>query len=352
MLEALGEANFAALVGLFGGVLLGLAARLGRFCTLGAIEDYLYGGNDLRLRMWGLAIGFAVVGSFSLMAFGLFEPANSFYLSQRWMPLASIVGGGLFGYGMAMSGNCGYGALARLGGGDLRSFVIVLVMGISAYATISGPLAWARVALFPSEPAGTVPQGMAHAIGSSTGMSVSTIGIVIGLLIVGLALAGRSLRKSKSSMLWAIAAGVSVISAWAGMQYIHDVGFDELPVVSHTFSAPLGEVIIYGMTASGQTLSFGIGSVVGVLLGAFLGSLIKGHFRWEACEDPRELRRQILGAAMMGVGAVIAFGCSVGQGLSAFSLLAFSAPVTFAAIFAGAALGLRQLIVGFAPANS
>ena len=178
------------------------------------------------------------------------------------------------------------------------------------------------------------------------------IGIVIGLLIVGLALAGRSLWKSKSSMLWAIAAGVSVISAWAGMQYIHDVGFDELPVVSHTFSAPLGEVIIYGMTASGQTLSFGIGSVVGVLLGAFLGSLIKGHFRWEACEDPRELRRQILGAAMMGVGAVIAFGCSVGQGLSAFSLLAFSAPVTFAAIFACAALGLRQLIVGFAPANS
>ena len=118
---------------------------------------------------------------------------------------------------------------------------------------------------------------MAHAIGSSTGMSVSTIGIVIGLLIVGLALAGRSLWKSKSSMLWAIAAGVSVVSAWAGMQYIHDVGFDELPVVSHTFSAPLGEVIIYGMTASGQTLSFGIGSVVGVLLGAFLGSLIKGH---------------------------------------------------------------------------
>ena len=88
-----------------------------------------------------------------------------------------------------------------------------------------------------------------------------------------------------------------------------------------------------------------------MLVGAFVGSLIKGHFRWEACEDPRELRRQIMGAAMMGVGAVIALGCSIGQGISAFSLLAFSAPVTFAAIFAGAALGLRQLIVGFATAD-
>lgn len=352
MLDAVGEANFAALIGLIGGVLLGLAARLGRFCTLGAIEDYLYGGNDLRLRMWALAIGSAVIGSFALLAFGWFDPTLSFYLSQRWMPLASIIGGGLFGYGMALAGNCGYGAIARLGGGDLRSFVIVLVMGISAYATISGPLAWARVALFPVEPSGPAIPGMAHALGSMTGMPVSMIGIAIGLLIVGLALTGRNLRNSKSAIFWAVVAGMSVISAWAGMYYVHETGFEELPVVSHTFSAPIGDVIIYGMTASGQTLSFGVGSVAGVWLGAFLGSLIKGHFRWEACEDPRELRRQILGAALMGVGAVVAVGCSIGQGLSAFSLLAFSAPVTFAAIFAGAALGLRQLIVGFAPASN
>ena len=105
------------------------------------------------------------------------------------------------------------------------------------------------------------------------------------------------------------------------------------------------------MTSSGSTLSFGIGSVAGVLAGAFVGSLIKGHFRWEACEDPRELKRQILGAALMGVGAVTAVGCTVGQGISAFSLLAYSAPVTFLAIVAGAALGLRQLIEGFAPAQ-
>jgi uncharacterized protein len=91
--------------------------------------------------------------------------------------------------------------------------------------------------------------------------------------------------------------------------------------------------------------------VGGVVLGAFIGSMIKGHFRWEACEDPRELRRQIIGAAIMGVGAVIALGCTVGQGLSAFSVLAVSAPVTFLAIFAGAAFGLRQLIEGFSVAE-
>jgi hypothetical protein len=108
---------------------------------------------------------------------------------------------------------------------------------------------------------------------------------------------------------------------------------------------------MWWMTGSARPLSFAVGSVAGVWLGAFIGSLIKGHFRWEACEDPRELRRQILGAALMGGGAVVAVGCSVGQGLSAFSLLAFSAPVTVLAIFIGAAIGLRQLIVGFLPAE-
>lgn len=348
MLDAWGDANVAAAVGLFGGVLLGLAARLGRFCTLGAIEDFLYGGSDLRLRMWALAIGSAVVGSFGLMAFGLFDPGKSFYISQQWSPVASIVGGGLFGYGMALAGSCGYGAIARLGGGDLRSFVIVLVMGISAYVTLSGPLAWIRVALFPPTPSAQVPAGIAHTIGDISGLPVSGIGILLGALLIVLALKTNTLRSDRSAMFWAIAVGLAATSAWAGMQYVNANGFDDLQIVGHTFSAPIGETILYGMTASGQTLSFGIGSVVGVWVGAFLGSLIKGHFRWEACEDPRELRRQIFGAGIMGVGAVIAIGCSIGQGLTAFSLLAFSAPVTFAAIFAGAALGLRQLIVGFA----
>ena len=351
MLDAWGDANVAAAIGLFGGVLLGLAARLGRFCTLGAIEDYLYGDNDKRLRMWVLAIGCAVVGSFGLMATGLFDPGKSFYISQQWSPLASIVGGGMFGYGMAMAGNCGFGALARLGGGDLRSFVIVLVMGISAYVALSGPLAWIRVALFPPPQTAAMPSGIAHTLGEISGLPVEMIGLVIGCLLIGAALKAQVLRRDKTAMFWSVAIGVAVTSAWAGMYHVNANGFEDLPVVSHTFSAPVGEAILYSMTASGQTVSFGIGSVAGVWIGAFLGSLIKGHFRWEACEDPRELRRQIIGAGIMGVGSVIAIGCSIGQGLSAFSLLAFSAPVTFAAIFAGAALGLRQLIVGFAPAE-
>lgn len=352
MIEWAPESVLVTLVGLFGGVLLGLAARLGRFCTLGAIEDLLYGGSDTRLRMWAMAIGTAVFGSFALIHAGLLDGADSYYLSIRWMPHASIIGGLMFGYGMALSGNCGYGAIARLGGGDLRSFVIVLVMGVSTYVVMSGPLAPVRDYFFHQvDVTNETAPGLAHQAANLTGLPVGWIGMPVGLLIAGYAFASPDFRTSPKAVFWSFVVGLAIVSGWAGTAWVSREGFESLPVVSHSFSAPVGETILFAMTGSARPLSFAVGSITGVWLGAFVGSLIKGHFRWEACEDPRELRRQIIGAAIMGAGAVIAIGCTVGQGLTAFSLLAISAPVTFLAIFAGAAIGLRQLIEGFSPAE-
>jgi uncharacterized membrane protein YedE/YeeE len=153
--------------------------------------------------------------------------------------------------------------------------------------------------------------------------------------------------SARKEIFWSVVVGLAITSGWAGSYWVASQSFTPMPMVSHSFSAPVGEALLYAMTGSARALSFGVGSVAGVALGAFIGSLIKGHFRWEACEDPRELRRQIIGAAIMGVGAILAFGCSVGQGITAFSLLAYSGPVTFAAIFLGARIGLKQLIEGF-----
>ncbi|MCP3972608.1 MAG: YeeE/YedE family protein [Rhodobacteraceae bacterium] len=348
MIDGIADGTLVALVGLAGGVLLGLAARLGQFCTLGAVEDLLYQGSDQRMRMWGIAIGVAMLGSFGLIGLGYLPAEKVFYLSQAWNPLASILGGMAFGYGMALSGNCGYGILARLGGGDLRAFVLVMVMGVAAYVTLSGPLAPIRVWLFPVTEA-EAPAGLAHLAGRLLGISPVPIGLGAGFGVLALSLASQHLRASPSAMFWAAAVGIAIVIGWAGTAWVADQSFDAVPVVSHTFSSPIGETLLYVMTSSGSSLSFGIGSVAGVWTGAFVGSLIKGHFRWEACEDPRELRRQIFGAALMGAGAVVALGCTVGQGMSAFSVLSYSAPVTFLAIVAGAAIGLRQLIEGFAP---
>ncbi len=103
---------------------------------------------------------------------------------------------------------------------------------------------------------------------------------------------------------------------------------------------------MYVMTMSGSTLKFGIGTTLGVIIGAAITAFAQGHFRWEACEDPRELRRQLVGGIFMGVGGVTALGCTIGQGISAFSTLAYSAPVALIGIFCGAWLGLHFLIHG------
>ncbi|MFO6464330.1 YeeE/YedE family protein [Jannaschia sp. KMU-145] len=346
MIDWIDESHAMALVGCAGGLLLGLAARLGRFCTLGAIEDVIYGGSWMRARMWGVALGGAIVLTFAADALGLADPLRSIYLAGPWSPAAVILGGLLFGYGMAIAGNCGFGALARLGGGDLRSFVIVLVMGLSAFAVMSGPFAHLRVALFPGATGGG-PQGIAHALAAATGLAPAWPGIAIGLAILGAALWDRTFLRQGTALAAGAAVAFAIATAWIGTSWIAANGFAATPVVSHTFAAPLGGTMLWLMTASGTSLNFGVGSVAGVLFGAFAGSLLRGHFRWEACEDPRELRRQIGGAVLMGVGAVLAIGCSVGQGLSAASVLAFSAPLAILSILAGAAIGLRQLITGF-----
>jgi uncharacterized membrane protein YedE/YeeE len=344
------ETLLVTLIGAFGGVLLGLAARMGRFCTMGAIEDALYGHDTTRLRMWGVSIGLSIVGVFTLVMLGALNLSTAPLLLQTWNPIASVIGGLMFGYGMALCGNCGYGALARLGGGDLRAFVIVLIMGVAGHLVLSGPLAPLRVTLFSLGSSSDV-QSVAPFLSGLTGISTPTIGVVIGIVILVYSLADKDALGNHSQIFWAICVAFAIVLGWGGTYWVATNGFEAISVQSHSFVDPVGDTIQYAMNGSALTLKFGIGSVLGVALGAFIGSLIKGHFRWEACEDPRELRRQIFGAAIMGIGAVIAMGCSVGQGISAFAVLSYSAPVTLAAIFVGAAVGLRQLIYGFQAAE-
>lgn len=345
---ALTDAHLAALVGGLGGIALGLAARLGRFCTLGAIEDHLYGDNDHRLRMWGVAIGVAMVTTFALAGLGLVDLGSAPYLANGWNPAGHILGGLMFGAGMAMAGNCGFGALARLGGGDLRSFVIVLVMGISAYVVMSGPLAMLRIRLFPSDLFnGPEPAGIAHFLSGLTGLPASVWGLAAGIGVLVLTLRAPDFRAQTKMIIWGAVVGLAITFGWAGSTWLALTSFDAVQVQGYTFAAPLGDTILYAMTSSGMPITFAVGAVIGVWMGAFLGSLSLGHFRWEACEDPRELRRQIFGAMLMGAGAVLAMGCTVGQGLSAISVLSYGAPVTMVCIYIGAAAALRTMIAGF-----
>ncbi len=347
---ALSDTAAVTLIGFATGAILGLAARIPRFCTLGAIEDALYGGNRDRIMMWPMAIGVAVAATAVLASLGWATVEDSAYLRFEFSLSASIAGGLMFGIGMALAGNCGFGALARVGGGDIRSVLIVLVIGIAAYLAAVGPLAELRTALFPRIEAEHPGAGsIAAFVAEHTGIPALYVALALAVLLIAPALTDPHFISNRSTVIWSVLIGLSCSAAWFGTSYIAHTGFEHVPVESHSFTMPLGEIVLQVMGVGGPLGGFSIGSVSGVLCGALLGARIRHQFHWEACDDPGELRRQIFGAVLMGFGGVIALGCSVGQGISAFSVLAWSAPVTIASIGIGAVIGLRYLIEGQRP---
>ncbi|MEP4434581.1 MAG: YeeE/YedE thiosulfate transporter family protein, partial [Hyphomicrobiales bacterium] len=170
--------------------------------------------------------------------------------------------------------------------------------------------------------------------------------IALALLLAIFCLSSTTLRTNRKMMATAVLVGLAIAFGWivTGI-WAQDV-FNPYPLESFTFSAPLGEAIVYVMTMTGASLKFGIGAVAGVVFGAAATTLVQKHFRWEVCDDAREMRRQMLGGVLMGFGGVTAFGCTIGQGLTAASALAFSAPVALVGIYAGAWIGLHVLVHG------
>ncbi|MCC5956514.1 MAG: YeeE/YedE family protein [Natronohydrobacter sp.] len=339
-------AVLAGSTGLIIGLVLGYAARMGDFCTLNAIESAAYGGDQRRARLWGVVLGVAIITLFVAEALGFALITQSPYHMIAFNPLAAIFGGLVFGYGMALAGNCGFGALIRLGGGDLRSFLIVMIMAVTGFITLAGPLSPLRVALFPQIDA-EGPQGFAHAFSAMSGLPPLVLAVPVGLGLIALGLAHPHLRDAPRTVAWGVVVGLAIAGAFIATSVLHLSTLAAIPVEGFTFTAPLGRTILYLMTSSAGGLNFAVGSVVGVVIGAALAAFWRRRFRWEACEDPRELGRQVTGACLMGVGGVVAVGCSVGQGASAMATLAYSAPLVFVSIIAGAMFGLRQLLRGF-----
>lgn len=338
------DAATLALGGLCCGLVLGAAARAGRFCIMGAVEDWVLGRDTRRFRMIALAAATAIAGTALLTAAGWLDPGETRYL-RTFAPGLSVVGGLMFGVGMALVGTCGFGALARAGGGDLRALVLACVIGISAYALAAGPLSPLLAALSGGEPG--LPAGsLADSLGDLSGVPALWLSLGLASALAATALSDAGFRASMRHVGWAMAVGLAVVAAWAVTANVARTGFLAEPVEALSFVMPIGDTLRDAMTGGSRLPDFGVSVVLGVVLGAALASRATGDARWEACDDARELRRQILGAALMGVGGVLAVGCTIGQGLSALSVLAPSAPLVILAILLGARGGLLWLVGG------
>lgn len=335
-----------ALLGICGGAVLGAAARGAQMCTLGAIEDASLGGNFTRAKSWALTLAIAVAGSQALDFFGIVDLHQSAYLGARLGLVGLVLGGLLFGLGMALVGTCSFGLLVRAAGGDLRAWVSLIIVAATGYMTLAGITGVLRVALIEPlavDMSGFHGQGAHDVLGGGIAAQLAvTLTAITGLLIF--ALSGGALLRRAALLAGAAAIGLAIPFGWLATGYIGADPFDPQRVQSFSYVRPVSQTLMYLMTFSGATVSFGVGAVAGALGGAGVVVAWKRQFRWEAFDDQREMRRHLFGAALMGIGGVLALGCTIGQGLSAMSTLSLGAPVALVSIIAGAIVGLRILV--------
>jgi uncharacterized membrane protein YedE/YeeE len=295
------------------------------------------------MRAFALALTVAIAASQALDAAGLIDLRRSLYAQASFAPLVVLSGGLLFGYGMVLANGCGARALVLLPGGNLRSFVVLVSLGIAAYATLSGLIAPLRLAASSIGTVSAAPD--LPALLAAGGISETTARLALGLGVASaltfLALRGAA-RGETRTLACGAAIGLAVAAGWYATGVLGADDFTPAPLASLTFVAPVGETIQYAMLATGMRPSFGVAVVAGVFAGAFVTALATGSARLEGFSDPQGMARSMAGGALMGIGGALALGCSIGQGLTGLSTLAPASFVAAAGILGGAWVALRR----------
>lgn len=344
----------------------GLVAARANFCTMGALSDIVNMGHWGRMRMWLLAIAIAIVGTSLLSYLGLVDLSKS--VQQRpvlpWLSLS--VGGLVFGVGMTLAGGCTNKNLLRVGGGSVRSLVVLTFVAISAYMTLKGLFGQWRASLLDPVSLnlgerGWSDIGLGTLLSKLTGMDAKQALLIAAALVVVALLIfvfkDKRFRANPVQIAGGLVLGALVAGAWYLTGHI---GFGENPdtlemvyfatntrtLESFSFVAPMAFSLEMLMlwTDSSLHMTFGIASVLGVVAGSAVYALSSKSFRWEGFASLQDLRNQLVGGVMMGFGGVTALGCTVGQGMSGLSTLSLGSLIAITAIVTGSVATLKYIL--------
>ena len=344
----------------------GTVAHKSNYCTMGAVSDVVNMGHWGRMRMWLLTLAVAIVGSNLLHASGQIDLAKSIYQRPTLSWLSLLTGGTLFGIGMTLAGGCVNKNLIRLGGGSLRSLVVLAFMAIASYMTMKGLFAqwratWLDPVAIDLAGLGMTDQSLASLLAKASGLPARTAVMAAALAIGGALLlfvfADRRFRGNALQVYGAATLGVLVVAAWYLTGHLgHGENPETLETVffatntrtieSMSFVAPTayGLELLMLWTDKSLHLSFGICTVLGVIAGSMAYALASGRFAWEGFASLGDLRGQLIGALLMGFGGVTAMGCTVGQGMSGLSTLAIGSLIAVAGIVGGAVATLKFML--------
>lgn len=328
--------------GLVLGGVIGAAVLLTNFCALGGIADILFAKDWRRFRAWVLAAGIAIVGAHVLDSAGLIplDRATSLAPVILWLP--ALLGGLLFGFGMALGGGCISRGLARIGAGSLKSLAIIAVIALSAAATMTW-LAPLQDLLGRTAVLGTFGPGGLHRIfGNLPFIGAETVRWVLVALLGGgalwFALKDSWFRGSRDHLIGGLIIGLTIVAAWFVAGRLFETG-GASAFTAINFVPPLGESVL---SLGGRSPAlFPLMLTLGVPLGAFIAGLLTRNLALDTFVVREDLVRSLIGAVLMGIGGTIAGGCTFGQGLSGVSTLSVTSFIATFGLIAGSIWGIR-----------
>ena len=341
--------------GFAAGLVFGITAQRTNFCTMGAISDVVFMGSYSRMRAWVLAIAVALLGSQLLHMGGVVDLGGAIYLTPNLGWAGAILGGLLFGFGMTLAGGCGNKTLVRLGAGNLKSLVVALVIGVTAYMTLRGLIGLVRVefeglTMIDLTAFGLESQGLVDILAAAAGAESADlrpwIALASGAALLVWCFKDAEFRKSKRDLAAGLIIGLLIPCGWYITGVIGNDDFDPVPLFSFTFVSPTADGVQYLMTFTGSTINFGVATVSGVIVGSFLAAKLSGEFQIESFTDAADMQRHLIGATMMGIGGILALGCTIGQAVTGMSTLALGSLIAWMALLAGGYLGMKYLEEG------
>jgi len=351
----------ALLITLFITTILGIIMQKTSFCTLGAVSDGILMEDWSRMRQWCLAIGIAILGVALMSHLGWIDVSKSFYTGNRVLYLSTLIGSTLFGIGMVLASGCGSKTLIRIGGGNLKSIVVFIVLGLVAYMTMRGFLGIMKANTIDKVSLSlSTNQDLPSILSASFGIAKESLRSILALIIGGAFIGFAVLKKSfwnAENLLAGIGVGVGITAIWwVSGHYAHLIEdpntLQEAFLVTNSgrmeslsFVAPYAFALDWMMFTSDKSkvLTIGIVAVIGMILGSAISSILSKNFRWESFRGVEDTTNHLVGAALMGFGGVTAVGCTVGQGLSGLSTLALNSFIAFPGFILGAYIGLQYL---------
>jgi hypothetical protein len=268
------------------------------------------GGDLTKLKALALAVAVQLLLLPVVFALGLAQPAP-----LPLKPWGALAGGLLFGLSMRGAGACAAGVLYKLGAGDVGALLALVGLVLGATLTESGPLSTARIAI--------------QQTAVDPWMPGPTVSILVGLLVLAALARARNGHAGpwtwKRTGLWV---GATAVLAWP---------------VSAAYGRQFGLAVVPGMVGimsglgGGSSPAWDVLLVVGLAFGGWLGARQSGRVELTA-PGPSVLLQRFAGGLGLGIGASMAVGCTVGQGLTGLGLLAPSSFLVMGAIFAGSLL--------------